>query len=174
MKIESLSAYSKDLNSIEQAFSKIKTILREFGASTYETLLEAMEESLFKVTLAEAAEWFDHCRYQVQVKHLRIPLLESPDARIFATMPPMLAHTLRETRNKQGLSVGQLSKRSGVRGWAIEQIEEGSTSYVPSQGNTALLAEALGLPAGSVLTERDRLVGWLGHRGGQGAGGQGA
>jgi hypothetical protein len=65
-----MSAYSKDLYSIEQAFSKIKNILREFGASTYETLLEAMEEALFKVTPADAAEWFDHCGYQVQVKYL--------------------------------------------------------------------------------------------------------
>ena len=83
-------------------------------------------------------------------------------------MAPVLARTLRETRRKKGLSVEQLSKRSGVRGWAIEQIEEGSPSYVPSEGNTALLAEALRMPVGSLLTERDRLVERLAHRGGKG------
>ena len=70
----------------------------------------------------------------------------------------MLARTLRETRLRKGLSVEQLSKRSGVRGWTIQQIEDGSPSYVPSEGNTALMAEALGLPVGSLLAKRDRLV----------------
>ena len=77
----------------------------------------------------------------------------------------MLARMLRETRLRKGLSVEQLSKRSGVRGWAIEQIEEGlPSSYVPSEGNTALLAEALRMPAGALLDERDRLVELLHHR----------
>jgi transcriptional regulator with XRE-family HTH domain len=75
-----------------------------------------------------------------------------------------LARTLRETRLRKGLSVEQLSKRSGVRGWAIQQIEDESPSYVPSEGNTALLAEALKLPVGSLLAERDRLVELLHHR----------
>jgi transcriptional regulator with XRE-family HTH domain len=75
-----------------------------------------------------------------------------------------LAQTLRETRLKKGLSVEQLSKRSGVRGWAIQQIEDGSSSYVPSEGNTVLLAEALRVPVGSLLAERDRSVEWLRHR----------
>ena len=51
-----------------------------------------------------------------------------------------------------------------MRGWAIEQIEDESPSYVPSEGNTALLAEALGVPVGPLLTERDRLVELLHHR----------
>ena len=51
-----------------------------------------------------------------------------------------------------------------MRGWAIEQIEDESPSYVPSEGNTALLAEALRMPAGALLTERDRLVELLHHR----------
>jgi hypothetical protein len=45
----------------------------------------------------------------------------------------------------------------------IEQIEEKSSTYVPSEGNTALLAQALGMPVGSLLTERDRLVERLPH-----------
>ena len=39
-------SYSADLNPIEQAFSKIKNILRKLGARTHEALLEAMEEAL--------------------------------------------------------------------------------------------------------------------------------
>ena len=63
-------SYSPDLNPIEQAFSKIKNILRKLGARTYEALLEAMEEALSKVTPADAAGWFNHCGYQVEVQYL--------------------------------------------------------------------------------------------------------
>jgi len=63
-------SYSADLNPIEQAFSKIKNILRKLGARTHEALLEAMEEALSKVTPADAAGWFDHCGYQVEVQYL--------------------------------------------------------------------------------------------------------
>jgi transposase len=63
-------SYSPDLNPIEQAFSKIKNILRKLGARTHEALLEAMEEALSKITPADAAGWFDHCGYQVQVQYL--------------------------------------------------------------------------------------------------------
>ena len=63
-------SYSPDLNPIEQAFSKIKNILRKLGARTHEALLEAMEEALCKVTPTDAAGWFDHCGYQVEVQYL--------------------------------------------------------------------------------------------------------
>jgi hypothetical protein len=63
-------SYSPDLNPIEQAFSKINNVLRKLGARTHETLLEAMEEALSKVTPADAAGWFGHCGYQVEVQYL--------------------------------------------------------------------------------------------------------
>jgi transposase len=63
-------SYSPDLNPIEQAFSKIKSILRKRGARTHETLLEAMGEALGKVTPRDAAGWFEHCGYQVEVQYL--------------------------------------------------------------------------------------------------------
>ena len=63
-------SYSPDLNPIEQAFLRIKNLLRKFGARTHEALLEAMEEALSKVTPADAAGWFSHCGYQVEVKYL--------------------------------------------------------------------------------------------------------
>ena len=76
----------------------------------------------------------------------------------------MLADTLREARRKRGFSLLRLSKRSGVSWSVIRQIESGSPSYVPSEGNTVLLAEALRVPVGPLLTERDRLVARLPHR----------
>jgi transposase len=63
-------SYSPDLNPIEQAFSKIKYILRKLGARTHEALLEVMQEALSKVSAADAAGWFEHCGYQVEVQYL--------------------------------------------------------------------------------------------------------
>jgi transposase len=68
-----VASYSPDLNPIERAFSKIKNILRKLGARTYEALLKAMEEALStlsKVTPADAAGWFNHCGYQLEVQYL--------------------------------------------------------------------------------------------------------
>ena len=65
-----LPSYSPDLNPIEEAFSKIKNILRKLGARTHEALLEAMSEALSKVTPWDAAGWFDHCGYEVEVQYL--------------------------------------------------------------------------------------------------------
>jgi transposase len=63
-------SYSPDLNPIEEAFSKIKNVLRKLGARTHEALLEAMEEALSKVPPADTAGWFNHCGYQVEVQYL--------------------------------------------------------------------------------------------------------
>ena len=63
-------SYSPEMNPIEQAFSKIKNILRKLGARTHEALLEAMEEALSEITPADAAGWFGHCGYQVEVQYL--------------------------------------------------------------------------------------------------------
>jgi transposase len=65
-----LPSYSPDLNPIEEAFSKIKNTLRKLAARTHEALLEAMEEALSKVTPWDAAGWFDHCGYEVEVQYL--------------------------------------------------------------------------------------------------------
>ena len=65
-----LPSYSPDLNPIEEAFSKIKNILRKLGARTHQALLDAIEEALCKVTPSDAAGWFDHCGYQVEVQYL--------------------------------------------------------------------------------------------------------
>lgn len=65
-----LPTYSPDLNPIEEAFSKIKNILRKLGARTHEALLEAMAQALSAVTPQDAAGWFDHCGYQVEGQYL--------------------------------------------------------------------------------------------------------
>ena len=65
-----LPSYSPDMNPIEEAFSKIKNILRKVGVRTYDALLEAMAEALCEVTPGDAAGWFDHCGYEVGVQYL--------------------------------------------------------------------------------------------------------
>ena len=65
-----LPSYSPDLNPIEGAFSKIKNILRKLAARTHEALLEAMAEALLAVSAGDAAGWFDHRGYQVEVQYL--------------------------------------------------------------------------------------------------------
>ncbi len=58
-----LPSYSPDLNPIEEAFSKVKGLLREAGARTREALVEAIGAALSAVTLEDAAGWFAHCAY---------------------------------------------------------------------------------------------------------------
>lgn len=65
-----LPSYSPDLNPIEEAFSKIKNILRKVGARTHESLMEALSGALGEVTPWDAAGWFDHCGYEVEVRYL--------------------------------------------------------------------------------------------------------
>ncbi len=65
-----LPSYSADLNPIEQAFSKIKNILRKVGGRTHEALIEAICEALSAITLGDVVGCFDHCGYQVEVQYL--------------------------------------------------------------------------------------------------------
>jgi transposase len=58
-----LPAYSPDLSPIEEAFSKIKALLRRIGARTREALQEALEYALTTVSASDAAGWFIHCGY---------------------------------------------------------------------------------------------------------------
>ena len=71
---------------------------------------------------------------------------------------------MRRARYAKGWSIEQLSKRSGVPGRLIRQMEGGSDTYVPSEANTVLLAEALRLPAGLLREERERLFEQWHHR----------
>lgn len=61
-----LPSYSPDLNPIEEAFSKIKTIVRKVGARMREALVEAVGRALAAVTPEDAAGWFVHAGYWPQ------------------------------------------------------------------------------------------------------------
>lgn len=65
-----LPPYSPDLNPIEEAFSKIKGIVRKAGARTQETLFEAIAQALWAITPVDAAGWFAHSGYEVEVQYL--------------------------------------------------------------------------------------------------------
>jgi len=61
-----LPSYSPDLNPIEEAFSKIKQLVRKTGARMREALVEAISKALWVVTPEDAAGWFAHAGYQPQ------------------------------------------------------------------------------------------------------------
>jgi transposase len=54
---------SPDFTPIEQAFSKIKAILRGLGARTKEALQEAVRLAIEAITPHDAAAWFAHAGY---------------------------------------------------------------------------------------------------------------
>jgi len=58
-----LPSYSPDFTPIEQAFSKIKAILRRLGARTRETLWEAVRVAVEGITHDDAVAWFAHAGY---------------------------------------------------------------------------------------------------------------
>jgi transposase len=58
-----LPRHSPDFTPIEQAFSKLKAILRGLGARAREALVEAMQVALEALTPADARAWFAHAGY---------------------------------------------------------------------------------------------------------------
>ena len=58
-----LPPYSPDFTPIEQAFSKLKAILRGLGARTHEALWEAVRLALDAITPADADAWFAYAGY---------------------------------------------------------------------------------------------------------------
>ena len=59
-------SYSPELNPIEEAFSKIKALVRKEGARVREALVEAIGRALAAVTPEDAAGWFAHAGYWPQ------------------------------------------------------------------------------------------------------------
>lgn len=59
-----LLAYSPDYNPIEEAFAKIKTLLRKAAARTKEALVEAIAAALSAVTAQDVMGFFEHARYR--------------------------------------------------------------------------------------------------------------
>ena len=58
-----LPSYSPDLNPIEEAFSKIKQLVRKAEARTRKALVKAIGRALAAVTPEDAAGWFAHAGY---------------------------------------------------------------------------------------------------------------
>ena len=58
-----LPAYSPDLSPIEEAFAKLKTLLRRAAARTREAVEQAIADALPQITPADAAGFFAHCGY---------------------------------------------------------------------------------------------------------------
>ncbi|MDQ3509447.1 MAG: transposase [Actinomycetota bacterium] len=58
-------SYSPDLNPMEEAFPKIKNLVRKAGERTREELDRAMAGALSAATLHDVAGWLAHCgRYE--------------------------------------------------------------------------------------------------------------
>ena len=61
-----LPPYSPDLNPIEKAWSKLKTLLRAAKARSQEALQAAIAELLAEITSSDARAWFHHCGIEPQ------------------------------------------------------------------------------------------------------------
>lgn len=59
-----LPAYSPDYNPIEEAFSKVKNILRKIEARTRKAVVEAMGAALDAVTTTDVLGFFEHAGYR--------------------------------------------------------------------------------------------------------------
>jgi len=64
-----LPPYSPDFNPIEEAFSKVKGILRKAKARSFETLVEASGEALRAVSRQDVRGFFAHCGYRTPPVH---------------------------------------------------------------------------------------------------------
>jgi len=65
-----LPAYSPDYNPIEEAFSKIKGVLRKAQARTREALIEALGVAVSAVSARDARGFFEHGGYHLPVQLL--------------------------------------------------------------------------------------------------------
>jgi transposase len=59
-----LPSYSPDYNPIEEAFAKIKDLLRQAAAWTKEALVEAIGAALSAVSAQDARGYFEHAGYR--------------------------------------------------------------------------------------------------------------
>jgi transposase len=59
-----LPAYSPDYNPIEEAFAKIKNLLRKAAARTKEALVRAIGLALWAVSAQDARGFFEHAGYR--------------------------------------------------------------------------------------------------------------
>jgi transposase len=65
-----LPPYSPDFNPIEEAFSKIKGLLRKAQARTRQALIEALGVAISAVSARDARGFFEHGGYHLPVQLL--------------------------------------------------------------------------------------------------------
>jgi transposase len=65
-----LPAYSPDFNPIEEAFSKMKNLIRKAEARSKEALLEAIAAAISAVSAEDVRGFFEHCGYVTKVQLL--------------------------------------------------------------------------------------------------------
>jgi transposase len=65
-----LPAYSPDFNPIEEAFSKIKSIVRRAGACTKDALIDVLSEALSAISVQDARGYFEHAGYRLRAQLL--------------------------------------------------------------------------------------------------------
>ena len=63
-----LPPYSPDFNPIEEAFAKIKSILRKAEARSREALIDAIAQAISAVSARDARGFFWHCGYRAMVQ----------------------------------------------------------------------------------------------------------
>lgn len=66
-----LPSYSPDYNPIEEAFAKIKNLLRKAAARTKEALVEAIAAALSVISAQDARGFFEHAGYRPTGQLLR-------------------------------------------------------------------------------------------------------
>lgn len=64
--LQFLPAYSPDLNPIEKAWAKMKTILRSLGPRKWRRLVSAVQRALLAIDDSDARGWFAHCGYPAE------------------------------------------------------------------------------------------------------------
>jgi transposase len=62
-RLEFLPPYSPDLNPIEKCWAKIKSVLRQLKARTFDELVEALGVAFESITPEDLRAWFVHCGY---------------------------------------------------------------------------------------------------------------
>lgn len=64
--LKPLPRYSPDLSPFEQTVSKVKGELRRIAARSYESLVDAVKQSLDKISSSDAQGWFEGCGYCIE------------------------------------------------------------------------------------------------------------
>lgn len=63
-RVEFLPPYSPELNPIEEAWSKVKSLLRTAKARVVDALVLALDDALGAVTKSNCSGWFTHAGYE--------------------------------------------------------------------------------------------------------------